>query len=408
MSKRYLIIADDFTGANDTGVQLCKRGIDTEVLFAGKPLAADISSIVIDTESRTILPEAADKSVRIALEKVDFSQFDYVMKKIDSTIRGNIVEECRAVCDYYKPEIIVCAPALPVLGRTTENGIQHLNGVRICETEVAKDPINPVCEDNLVNILTSICKDKVVLKTVKDVNSPDFCLCDGNAFVCDAKTSEDLDRVVAAAIKTNKKVLYIGTAGLAGSIINVENPVYPAFGVVASVSSVINKQMHYCEKAGTTLIQLPMDQILSGKVKAEDFRDSAISSLKAGKDTILLTDTAYDRSALQKSLDAFNKLGMGPVEAGKKVRDIVGALAIHILEKVKVSGVFLSGGDTAQGIIKQIDADGSQILLEALPGIPIMRVCGGKMNGLKLSTKAGAFGTEEAVLIVMGKLKENI
>lgn len=29
----YLIIADDFTGANDTGVQLKKRGINTEVIF---------------------------------------------------------------------------------------------------------------------------------------------------------------------------------------------------------------------------------------------------------------------------------------------------------------------------------------------------------------------------------------
>lgn len=35
MEDRYLIIADDFTGANDTGVQLKRRGYPTEVLFAG-------------------------------------------------------------------------------------------------------------------------------------------------------------------------------------------------------------------------------------------------------------------------------------------------------------------------------------------------------------------------------------
>lgn len=38
MEERYLIIADDFTGANDTGVQLKRRGYPTEVLFAGKPV----------------------------------------------------------------------------------------------------------------------------------------------------------------------------------------------------------------------------------------------------------------------------------------------------------------------------------------------------------------------------------
>ena len=41
MDNRYLIIADDFTGANDTGVQLRRRGFPTEVLFSGKPVCQD-------------------------------------------------------------------------------------------------------------------------------------------------------------------------------------------------------------------------------------------------------------------------------------------------------------------------------------------------------------------------------
>lgn len=406
MGKRYLIIADDFTGANDTGVQLRKRGLATEVLFAGRPIVGT-SSVVIDTESRTVLPEVAEKSVRCALEKVDFSQFKYVVKKIDSSIRGNIVPETKAVCDCFKPEIIVCAPALPILGRTTNHGIQHLNGLRICYTEIAKDPINPVVDDNLVNILSSICNDKVILKTEDDVKSPSFNLNNGKAFVCDAESNEDLDKIVAAAIKTGKKTLYIGTAGIAGSLINVERPVIPAFGVVASVSSVTNKQMQYCQRTGITLIKLPVGKLLTGEVKDTDFRDAAIASLKQGKDTILLTDTAYDRSTLQHSLDAFKKLGLGPIEAGERIRNLMGTLALGVLEKTKVSGVFLSGGDTALGVMKQLDADGSQILSEALPGIPIIRVRGGKINGLKLSTKAGAYGSEDAVSFVIRKLKES-
>ena len=58
MEYRYLIIADDFTGANDTGVQLRRRGFATEVLFAGKPVGAK-HSVVIDTESRTVHPDHA-------------------------------------------------------------------------------------------------------------------------------------------------------------------------------------------------------------------------------------------------------------------------------------------------------------------------------------------------------------
>ena len=46
---RYLIIADDFTGANDTGVQLRRRGLPTSVIFAGRKLPVGTGCVVIDT-----------------------------------------------------------------------------------------------------------------------------------------------------------------------------------------------------------------------------------------------------------------------------------------------------------------------------------------------------------------------
>ena len=408
MVDRYLIIADDFTGANDTGVQLRRRGIQTEVLFAGRPIGSGEASVVIDTESRTVLPDTAEKIVRRALEGVDFSPFKYVIKKIDSSIRGNIVAETKAVLDYFKPEIIVCAPALPVLGRTTAHGIQTLNGTRILDTEIAVDPINPVADDNLVNILTEISGEKVILKTEDDVHSKGFSLENGKAFVCDAESNGDLDRIVAASIRTGKKVLYIGTAGMAESIMDIERPVLPSFGVVASVSSVTNRQMQYCGRNGTVLVQIPIGKILTGEVRGEELRDAALASIKKGNDTILLTDTAYDRASLQNSLAAFKKLGLGAIEAGERVRTIMGTLALDILEQVRVSGVFLSGGDTALGLMKQLDADGAEIISEAIAGIPLTRVRGGKFPGLKLATKAGAYGNEDAVSLVMRKLKETV
>ena len=84
------------------------------------------------------------------------------------------------------------------------------------------------------------------------------------------------------------------------------------------------------------------------------------------------------------------------VETGDKVRSIVGRLAMEILEQVKVSGVFLTGGDTALGMLMNIEADGSQILSEIRVGIPLVQVKGGKYEGMKLVTKAGAFGADDA------------
>lgn len=48
--------------------------------------------------------------------------------------------EIRAVDEAFRPELIIFAPALPALGRTTVDGVQRLHGVEICKTELSRDP----------------------------------------------------------------------------------------------------------------------------------------------------------------------------------------------------------------------------------------------------------------------------
>ena len=67
--------------------------------------------IVIDTESRTVHPDHAYEIVSHALEDVDFDSFRYVIKKVDSTMRGNIAAEIKAVDEHFKPELMIFAPA---------------------------------------------------------------------------------------------------------------------------------------------------------------------------------------------------------------------------------------------------------------------------------------------------------
>lgn len=64
---KLLIIADDLTGANDTGVQFAKKGISTLVLVeiprTIREINSDCQVLVINTESRHIdKTEAAERS----------------------------------------------------------------------------------------------------------------------------------------------------------------------------------------------------------------------------------------------------------------------------------------------------------------------------------------------------------
>ncbi|MCI8577182.1 MAG: four-carbon acid sugar kinase family protein [Lachnospiraceae bacterium] len=405
MEERYLIIADDFTGANDTGVQLKRRGYPTEVLFAGKPVHAQ-KSIVIDTESRNALPGHAYEIVRHSLDQVDFGQFRYVIKKVDSTMRGNISQEIKAVDDVFHPDLLVFAPALPAQGRTTMDGVQCLNGVEICKTELSKDPKNPVMEDNLVQLLRQVYQERVHLKYLPDVRSDSLSFCEGRIFVCDAESDEDLKRILGAARRDGRKTLYVGTAGMADNLMELEKPTLPSFGVVASISSVANEQMRYCERAGYAMVKVPVAQVMLGAARPEEFLRQTVEYLKKGRDTILLTDTAYDRELIELSQEVGEKKGMDLAEVGDYVRSLIGRIAREVLDAAAVSGVYLTGGDTALGMLLNIGADGSEILDEILVGVPLVRVRGGSFEGMKLVTKAGAFGAEDTAAFAMRKIKE--
>ena len=88
------IIADDLTGANDTSLQFYLRGCKTQVSF-GTDLSIEESLntevFALSTETRNVIPEIAQERVLNAVESI-FKKynFEYVYKKIDSVLRGNI------------------------------------------------------------------------------------------------------------------------------------------------------------------------------------------------------------------------------------------------------------------------------------------------------------------------------
>ena len=57
--KNCFIIADDFTGSNDTGVQLRRKGIATRVVLRIPRELSPGESLVVDTESRSLPADEA-------------------------------------------------------------------------------------------------------------------------------------------------------------------------------------------------------------------------------------------------------------------------------------------------------------------------------------------------------------
>lgn len=405
MDYRYLIVSDDFTGANDTGVQLKQRGIPVEVVFRSDRINESEHSVVLDTESRGMIPIQARQHTEDLVRDIDFDAFQYVIKKVDSTLRGNVAEEIAAVDRYFKSELIVFAPALPDLGRTTEKGVHKLNGVAITETELALDPRNPVKDDNLKSILSKVFQEEVVHIDLEAVRSG-FSLDKARIYTFDAVLNTDLINILIEAKKSGKRILWVGTAAIADNIMKLEKRVEPVFGICSSVSSVTSNQIKVAEKAGIKLVKVPIPEFLIGADDEAPYVSACIEYLMDDKDVILCSSASYDRGDVERSIEAGKRINKDIFQISDYTQEVISRISEKVLESVKVSGVFLTGGDTAIGFLKSIRARGSYILSEVAIGIPMMRILGGKFDGMKLITKAGAFGKEDAITYAFRKLKE--
>ncbi|SCJ55085.1 Uncharacterized protein conserved in bacteria [uncultured Flavonifractor sp.] len=405
--NRYLIVADDFTGANDTGVQLKRRGVPTSVVFSSEFIASE-GSFVLDTESRALGPEEAAAAVRAGLKGVDLTAFGRVMKKVDSTLRGSVAAEIKAVDELYGSELVVFTPALPDLGRTTVGGVHLLKGIPITRTELAKDPKTPVTEDNITRLLEAVYDEPVTHISEDQVSAGEIDFSAGRVFTCDSATNADLRSVIQAAVATGKRTLWVGTAAMADHLLGVEVDVPPALAVVASVSAVSREQVNFAAGEGIPLVSVPIPELLTGEQKLETCVAQTVALLKEGKDAILASSASCNRAELDRSVAVGEKLNMTREQVSGYTQMVMGRMTKAILEQTPISGMFLTGGDTALGFFMEARSLGSSIVTEIAVGIPMMRLSGGPFAGLKVVTKAGAFGKEDAITFALRKLKEVI
>lgn len=88
---RLLMIADDFTGALDTGVQLAAHGIPTQVVVGQADLSACSSTVlVVDTETRHLPAAKAAKAVEELARSAVENGVGCIYKKTDSALRGKL------------------------------------------------------------------------------------------------------------------------------------------------------------------------------------------------------------------------------------------------------------------------------------------------------------------------------
>ncbi len=265
---KLLVIADDFTGTLDTGIQLVRKGIKTSVVIGTENVLASRAEypvVVVDTESRHLKPtDAYEKIFKLASEAKSLG-IDCVYKKTDSALRGCVGAELSAALDAWDAKALEFVPAFPKTKRITKDGTQFIDGVPVSESAFGRDPFEPVRHSFVPDILADQTKTPVILAG-KDAE-PEC----KHIVLHDAATDEDL-AAIAEQLKAKGTTLMSGCAGFAAqldSIVGLETgkaddpkKTDGMFIVCGSLNSISEEQVIYAEDAGFKRIHLSTEQIL--------------------------------------------------------------------------------------------------------------------------------------------------
>jgi D-threonate/D-erythronate kinase len=367
-----LVIADDLTGAADSGVSFALRGMRTTVLLDPAAPAPRSEVFVLDTDSRHATPDRAARAVRAAVR----SPAPHVFKKIDSTLRGNVSAELEAL--KASRRIVVC-PASPGTGRTVVGGAVRVRGVPLHETGTwaAEAKAVPRSVAEAVHPL----KLRVVdLATVRGSRGELCAALAEHDAVCDAETADDLRAIVAAGLALPERPIWVGAAGLAEAVAQQLWPNFapahpppvagPVLAVVGSAHPVARRQAERLAVRFGQTLELPVPELLAaGPAELAETAGKLAAQLESGDTLVTLRP---DRKP----------------DPGQS-RRLAGALAAVTAEARP--GLFvLTGGETARSILTRYGVRGLRLFAEVEPGVVLSRTVGPEPAWVL--TKAGGFG----------------
>lgn len=429
----FLLVADDLTGGNDAGIQFAKRGMDTWiVLDAGHAgleavLARPALPAMLAVNANTRNLPAVAAATRITgivshlAEDPRTARPEMVYKKIDSTLRGNLGAEIDALMDGYDFAVAFLCPAFMECGRTVEDGHLLVDGTPVHQTAFANDPITPVRQSSVADIVRETCGRSVGCVPLAVMNQGEGaianCVADlqhegHEIIVFDAINAAHLHALVSVGQKLGVPPLYIGSAGLASALANTlpntlprsragalassqaadvsstaVTPVDRVFFICGSAHEATRRQIMHLASNHVQLIRLANAETAAVDAAVAD----AGQALESG-DAVLCTpdkNTAESHNAAANGIQLSNAVGLAAVTVLNKLAD-----------SPKTTALVMTGGETAFAVLQQI-CSGLALLREISPGVALGTIVGGRCDGFQVVTKAGGFGEDQTLVDIL-------
>jgi uncharacterized protein YgbK (DUF1537 family) len=191
----------------------------------------------------------------------------------------------------------------------------------------------------------------------------------------DTNGNEDLESVVRETFACGRRVLWVGSAGLAAALARALFPGPPKPGTVGSKSSPV-------------LFAIGSDHIVTDdqiKRLSRRFRLQRIDADTAGAEALI--------TALRSGRHTILKIGRNTTTSTRLADLLAGA-------KQLISALLLSGGDTASLVCAAFGAQAITLEGEIVTGLPWGIFDSGLFDKVPVATKSGAFGDSDALIEV--------
>ncbi|MGR2736860.1 four-carbon acid sugar kinase family protein [Billgrantia sp. Q4P2] len=374
---RIVIVADDLTGALDAAAPFAARGAHTRVFVALEHLDEYLKEcleawredcppvIAVNTESRHLSEREAAARVAEASRLLARLAPSVWFKKIDSTLRGQVLAESLAMTRATGRRLLL-APAVPAQGRGVRDAEVWVEGVPLARTAYGADARSRPLIGPLDIAFTAAGAAMQRWRAAPGRDLPaEHC-------VADTSTSQELAYLYDAVSRQPEAWLLVGAAGLAAAVAQ------RCFGLMRGPLMSLGDVSHCLYALGSrsprALVQYQRLRQGAPELKPEAALDAPLAT---GASSLRLlvpgaTDGAYDPAEVARAM-------------GERVATTVAAWPPSVVKLL-----FLTGGDIAMAALGCLGARFIDVATEWEPGV-VLGVLDGDPR-CHVMTKAGGFG----------------
>lgn len=428
---QVLVVADDLTGANATGARFARTGMRVTTVTPEhvSRVAGDYDVVVANLDSRHVPAEQAADLVTDVIEAV--WPVGLVVKRTDTTLRGNIGAEVEAAYDAVRERVpsatrvrVLFTPAFPGSGRITEDGVQLVNGVPLERTDLALDPLFPMSTSVVADIMgaqTDLAVRHVPIRRItQEMLTAELLAGDEPVVVCDASTEQhltDIAEAAAAAAHHSDGTVWVAvdpgpTGALLAYALRLRGQAGsrgPLLAVAGSTTELTRRQLATVARTGAVRF-VDVDAVRLGDpdddhvdVVAQELTEHLSSSGFPELCVLRLVTTPEDVRDLPPQARA--EL---PGRLAGLVADVVNELADTVGAHALPSGLYLTGGDLIASVLDELDVHAFDVGGEVVPLAIHGHLGGGPLDGTPVVAKGGMVGDDITLVECLAKLRRAV